>query len=152
MSTKASERPGPSAFFVDDHRRCDQLWGRIESLVEAGEEGAAREAWNAFEAAMQRHFSMEEEVLFPAVEAATGMGGGMGPTAVMRAEHDQMKGVLAQMGQAAAGDLQELLDHGDTLLMLIQQHNTKEEGILYPMCDQTLQPVWSQIAEKLDQY
>ena len=42
---------------------------------------------------MLRHFEMEEAVLFPAFEEATGMT--QGPTMVMHAEHVQMKGVLA---------------------------------------------------------
>ena len=31
-----------------------------------------------------------------------------------------------------------MLDHGDTLLMIAQQHNVKEENILYPMADDAL--------------
>jgi len=81
---------GPKAFFEGDHRRCDALWSQVEGAVDAGaDEGAA---WRAFADAMERHFQMEEEVLFPRLEERTGMPPGAGPTAVMRAEHAQMRG------------------------------------------------------------
>ena len=40
----------------------------------------------------RRHFDAEEAILFPAFEAHTGMS--MGPTRVMRNEHDQMRELL----------------------------------------------------------
>jgi len=77
-------------------------------------------------------------VIFPAFEQATGMTDG-GPTSVMRSEHAQMRGLIEQMGVAADADnYDELVDIGDTLLMLTQQHNQKEEQMLYPMCDRAL--------------
>jgi hemerythrin-like domain-containing protein len=95
---------------------------------------------------------MEEEVLFPAFEQATGMTDG-GPTFVMRSEHDQMRGLLEQMETAAdGGDRDELIDLGDTLLMLIQQHNQKEEQMLYPLAEQALGADWAKIRERLIEY
>lgn len=138
----------PSAFFTEDHRECDALWAELEAAPE--ERGL--ELWRGFDAALRRHFAMEEEVLFPALEDATGMHG-PGPTMVMRNEHAQMRALLDQMEAAAAsGDLQTVLDHGDTLLMLIQQHNVKEEGMLYPLADQALEPQWEQLEARLAQY
>ena len=95
---------------------------------------------------------MEEEILFPAIEEKTGMVN-QGPTAVMRMEHEQMRGVLDQMAQAIeAGDFQATLDQGDTLLMPIQQHNIKEEGVLYPMADQVLGEGWEALANQLKNF
>jgi iron-sulfur cluster repair protein YtfE (RIC family) len=138
-------------FFSHDHRVCDDIWGEIEAMGD-GDPARALARWKAFEAAMLRHFAMEEEVLFPAFEDATGMHGG-GPTAVMRMEHVQMKKVLEQMAQAAArSDVQGLLDQGDTLLMLIQQHNVKEEGMLYPMADRALAARLADLMSRLAAY
>ena len=143
---------GPDAFFTDDHRACDTVWAELESALDADNEALARTLWPEFDKALRRHFDMEEEVLFPALEQATGMPG-MGPTQVMRQEHAQMRTVLDQMAEeVAAGNLQDLLDHGDTLLMLIQQHNIKEENILYPMADQTLSAEWPTLTEQLAKY
>ncbi len=147
MTTK-----GPSDFFTSDHRRCDKEWAELEGAADCGKLDEAAKCWAIVDASMRRHYAMEEEVLFPAVESATGMFGG-GPTAVMRSEHEQMRGLLDQMGQAAAqGDFETLLDQGDTLLMLIQQHNVKEEGILYPLADQALAGQWSEMESKLAEF
>ena len=140
---------GPAGFFTQDHRECDAQWAAVEQAVDSGD-GAA-EAFQRFERAMQRHLAMEEDVLFPALEQATGMQGG--PTQVMRHEHSQMRAVLDQMRAAAeAGDFDAVVDHGDTLLMLIQQHNMKEEGVLYPLAERALSGSWQQLATRLAEY
>ncbi|MCB9576311.1 MAG: hemerythrin domain-containing protein [Polyangiaceae bacterium] len=136
------EATHPSSFFTEDHRHCDELWAQLE-------EHPTLEAWRSFDRALRRHFAMEEDVLFPAIEAAMGMHGA-GPTTVMRTEHSQMRAVLEQMGRAAeSGNLDEALDHGDTLLMLTQQHNAKEEGVLYPLADRATASLWTELRGKL---
>jgi DUF438 domain-containing protein len=138
----------PSTFFTADHRRCDELWARLEAAAD-GDEAAVPGAFAEFDAAMRLHLDLEEQVLFPAFEEATGMRGG--PTQVMRMEHAQMRALLDRMAQAAAsGDAEAVVDRGDTLMMLIQQHNLKEEGMLYPMTERALGgPAWSPVAERL---
>lgn len=139
---------GLMQFFQDDHRRCDELWAEVEKAVEAGEGDGIGAAFESFDASLRHHLTMEEDFMFPAFEAATGMSGG--PTEVMRMEHVQMRGVLDQMRQAlVSGEHQEILDQGDTLLMLIQQHNQKEEGILYPMAEQVLAGQWDELKGRL---
>jgi hypothetical protein len=51
-----------------------------------------------------------------------------------------------------AGDAQEAMDIGDTLLMMTQQHNVKEEGMLYPMAENMLAGDWSALATQLEKY
>ena len=139
-----------AAFFGHDHRSVDGDWALVEAAVETGDAEQIRNAWSAFNAHHRHHLKMEDEIMFPAMEAATGMTGG--PTAVMRAEHDQMRGLMNQMDAVlAAGDPQEMLDLGDTLLMLIQQHNQKEEGILYPMASQVLSGDWEALRKRLEE-
>jgi hemerythrin-like domain-containing protein len=86
---------------------------------------------------MARHLAMEEDVLFPAFEKRTGMR--EGPTEVMRMEHAQMRDLLEEMARAVtAGDQDRYLGLSETLNMLMQQHNLKEENMLYPMSDRVL--------------
>jgi iron-sulfur cluster repair protein YtfE (RIC family) len=55
---------------------------------------------------------------------------------VMRSEHGQMNELLAALAQAIASrDADAYLGYAETLLMLVRQHNIKEEQILYPMID-----------------
>lgn len=136
-------------FFTTDHRAIDAKWARVEETLGAGDAAAAQAAWAAFSEAMEGHFRMEEDELFPAFEEATGMRGG-GPTFVMREEHRQMRGLLSQMGSLMqSGELGEALDQGDTLLMIIQQHNAKEEGMLYPMAEQHIGAQWESLRSRL---
>ena len=127
----------PTQILPDHHRHCDDLFAAAEDAALRGDWGAATPAFEHFNAQMIAHFDAEESLLFPAFETASGMSGG--PTRMMRYEHDQMRGLLAQL--AAACDAQDSQGYGgaaETLLMLMQQHNMKEENILYPMCEQSL--------------
>jgi len=156
MSNRAqqSEQAGASLvdYFTSDHRRCDGGWAEVESAAEAGDAAATAAYWQRFESALLRHLAMEEQLLFPAVEAVTGMVNA-GPTQVMRMEHEQMRGVLAQMSAAVErGDADELIDQGDTLNILIQQHNMKEEGMLYPMAGKMLADDWPALRDRLEAF
>lgn len=136
-------------FFTQDHRTCDETWIAVENAAEAGDQAAMASTYAKFRGELMHHLKMEEEVLFPAFEEATGMT--QGPTAMMRIEHDQMRGVLGQMDTACAGgDGETLTDLGDTLLMIIQQHNAKEEGMLYPMANQHIPMDWADLKARID--
>jgi hemerythrin-like domain-containing protein len=122
---------------TDDHRRCDDGFVAVEQAVAAAAWDVAIKAFAGFEQAMQRHFSAEESILFPAFEQRTGMR--MGPTQVMRAEHAQMRQLLAAAAESlAAHDADDYSGNAETLLIMMQQHNMKEENVLYPMCAQHL--------------
>lgn len=141
---------GLVSFFIADHRHCDALWAAVETAADQGQE-ATKEAFQAFYDTTRLHLDLEEQVLFPAFEQATGMS--EGPTTVMRMEHEQMRALLEQVATAVAtGDLEEALDQGDTLLMLTQQHDQKEEAMLYPMAEQALGGQWADLAAKLEQH
>lgn len=119
------------------HRHCDELFVDAEAAANAGDWSRCAEVFGRFSTELERHFTTEEQILFPAFENATGMTGG--PTQVMRMEHGQMRGLLEQMAEASQSrQSEQFCGAGETLLILMQQHNFKEENILYPMCDQRL--------------
>ncbi|MFO1371406.1 MAG: hemerythrin domain-containing protein [Candidatus Competibacteraceae bacterium] len=123
--------------FANEHRHCDEIFATAEDVAHTGDLVGCRTRFQQFQAAMAQHFQKEEDVLFPAFEQAS--GNTMGPTRVMRLEHQQMREALAELDNALAnGDLEEFLGQAETLLILMQQHNIKEEQILYPMCDRIL--------------
>lgn len=129
--------PTISAFLTPDHQHCDALFAAAEAAAAQGDWHAAAEAWSRFQDALRHHFAMEEEVMFPAFEARTGMT--QGPTQVMRMEHRQMSDLLNQLSDAAARqDADAFLGDCETLLIIMQQHNMKEEQMLYHMADQVL--------------
>ncbi len=120
-----------------DHGRCDLLFSKAESSAEVGRWDECQRDTQAFVDGVLEHFAVEEDALFPAFEARTGMT--EGPTRVMRSEHEQMRELMQALLDAAAhADGDTFADTAETLLILMQQHNMKEENILYPMCDQTV--------------
>ena len=124
------------------HGRCDQLYADGENFLldEQIEEGL--ESIKSFLNEMERHFQMEETVLFPTFEEISGMR--QGPTQVMR-------NLLVRMSEAvSSGDREEILEVGETMMILMQQHNVKEEGILYPMADQHLASYREELIERMD--
>jgi hemerythrin-like domain-containing protein len=137
------------SFMTDDHRRCDDLFAEAEQAIGKGNLEAAQAAFGHFRTAVLAHFASEEKTLFPSFEAKTGMS--MGPTQVMRMEHEQMRALFNDAADALkAGDSEEYLGIADTLLIMMQQHNMKEENILYPMCDQHLSSELAPLLERLE--
>ena len=119
-----------------DHKICDDEFANAEQAALASNWSEAEVGFNTFRNGMTHHFKMEEEALFPALVSA---GGPSGPVHIMRMEHTQIKGLLEQMAAALAKkDAQEYGGLSETLLIVMQQHNLKEEQILYPIADQVL--------------
>jgi iron-sulfur cluster repair protein YtfE (RIC family) len=124
-------------FLGSDHRACDDLFASAETAAAQNNWDSAGNLFERFQAAMAHHLAMEEDVLFPAFEARTGMRAG--PTQVMRMEHAQMRSLLQDMASAVEACNQDgYLGLSETLNMLMQQHNLKEETMLYPMSDRVL--------------
>lgn len=123
----------------NDHHHCDELFIETENLVSKGKWQEARPALDHFITAIMKHFEHEEKTLFPAFEDETGMSSG--PTEMMRHEHQQMKQLLHNLDQAMnEQNSNAYLGESETLQIFMQQHNMKEEQILYPMIEQSCSP------------
>lgn len=123
-----------SNFLTRDHQRCDTLYAKAENAANEEDLPAMTHFCQRFLVSMAHHFRMEEEVFFPTFEDKTGMR--QGPTMIMRSEHEQMRNLMQQMRQAVEqGNADLLLKVGSTLVFVMQQHNVKEEQMLYPMAD-----------------
>jgi hemerythrin-like domain-containing protein len=140
--------PGIRAFLTDEHRACDQSFVAMEEALSSGDPEQARSSCAGFVAEMERHFRREEDVLFPRFETATGMR--EGPTRVMRREHDEMRGLMRDLAEAVdRGDRDTGLGIAETLLIMIQQHNLKEEQVLYPMAESHLTAQSDEILDRM---
>jgi hemerythrin-like domain-containing protein len=123
-------------FLTQDHRRCDEIFAAMEEKANSSL-ADAKELTNEFINDMEHHFQMEEKVMFAEFEQKTGMT--QGPTAMMRHEHEQMRNLMSQMKEALEADNKDkYLGLSETLMILLQQHNMKEEQMLYPMAQQHL--------------
>jgi len=134
---------------TDDHRHCDDLFAEAEQAIGQNNQAAALAAFEHFHTAMLAHFNTEEKTLFPTFEAKTGMS--MGPTQVMRMEHVQMRSLMDDAVNALKlGDFDEYVRQAEPLLIMMQQHNMKEENMLYPMCDQHLSAELPEVLQRLE--
>jgi len=120
-----------------EHRECDTLFATAEEAIALGEWAEANTRFLDFANETLKHFKEEEEALFPAFESATGMT--EGPTQVMRYEHEQVKNLIGNMAEAIEkSDKDAALSIAESMMILLQQHNMKEEQMLYAMCDRQL--------------
>lgn len=132
-------------YMTEKHRECDEIFSVAESAVSENNWQLAEQKWPAFAQELELHFQAEENILFPQFEQATGMTSG--PTQVMRMEHEQMRALVNDINQALeANNKNSFLGASETLMVLMQQHNMKEEMMLYPMSVQHITD-----AEKVDQ-
>ncbi|ABB45112.1 Hemerythrin HHE cation binding region [Sulfurimonas denitrificans DSM 1251] len=123
-------------FMTQDHRDCDEIFVEMENAVVSKSQDVLVK-FEAFYDALTNHFKMEEMVLFPAFEQETGMS--EGPTQVMVMEHEQMRELLSKMSKAIeGGDNNKFFGLSETLMILMQQHNMKEEQMFYVMAEQHL--------------
>ncbi|WP_457750348.1 hemerythrin domain-containing protein [Sulfurimonas sp.] len=139
-------------FMTNKHRECDYLLTQAEDLLEKGEFDDALAKYIAFKNETLLHFTMEEEYLFPMLEEKSGMGN-MGPTNVMRMEHTQAKSLFEKLDEAYnAKDKERAFSLGESMNILLQQHNLKEEQMLYTMMNSALAQDSQEIVEKLQNY
>ncbi|MCX7897739.1 MAG: hemerythrin domain-containing protein [Rhodocyclaceae bacterium] len=132
------------------HKHCDEAFAAAEAAASKCDWTQAQEQCAFFVRALEDHFRAEEELLFPAFENATGMIAG--PTQVMRMEHRQMRELVAAMRAALERkDEADFLGAAQTLLIMMQQHNLKEENILYPMLDRALAAQEASLAAQVNE-
>ncbi|TLD95112.1 hemerythrin domain-containing protein [Helicobacter jaachi] len=135
-------------FMTNDHRACDEEFSKIEELVSEGEFESAKNAFEVFKAHTLKHFNQEENLLFIEFINATGMSGG--PVEVMTYEHNQMRGLLAQLEAALeAKDSEAFFGTSEAMMIMLQQHNMKEEQMLYNMIQMHLGAQNDELVSKL---
>lgn len=124
-------------FMAQDHLHCDAIFANAGRLAADRDWDRAATEFAQFRSLVLQHFGAEESLLFPAFEEKSGMR--MGPTQVMRGEHVQMRQLMDAAGAALHDKDEDNYDgYAETLLIMLQQHNLKEENVLYPLCDQHL--------------
>lgn len=135
-------------YLTDDHRRCDDIFAKMEEQASNSLE-SARTLAEEFVAEMEHHFQMEERVMFVEFEQKTGMT--QGPTEMMRQEHAQMRSLFAQLLSAIdENNSDKFFGTTETLMILLQQHNMKEEQMLYTMAQQHLNAESDRIVAMMD--
>ncbi len=125
-----------SSALTSEHRRLDELWNETRRTVENDASAERITRLEAFGKELRRHILDEEEILFPRFEERTGTRAG-GPTAVMRMEHRQMEALIQELITTlgkGSGPVQ-VAEQTKVFSSLMDGHDKKEEGMLYPMMD-----------------
>jgi hemerythrin-like domain-containing protein len=129
-----------TGFMDAEHNRLRDLWEQTTAALKAEEFGRLHDLARDLIAAVKRHISTEEQILFPAIESKSKNNE---PTNAMRLEHRQMEHMLEQLKPLLtvaelwtgikAVEGQEIEPGA-----LIRSHENKEHDVLYPLADRLL--------------
>lgn len=125
-SRQTDSEPTVGEALLADHVRLDELMNSAANAAAADKPAA--EILDDFSWGLRRHIRIEEQRLFPLFVEA---GGPVAPTQVMALEH---RGIEQKL-QLLENSPQSALSTLDDLRRMLEQHNFKEEGVLYPMLD-----------------
>ena len=121
-------------FFERDHREIDAIFEKL-TFQDSKKDLSF---FNEFDKRLERHILWEESILFPAVTEVNPMIG-QGPVRIMNMEHEAIRHTKAKAHRAFEdGDLHQARENCEAVRSMLEQHNMKEEHILYPACDHGL--------------
>lgn len=121
-----------------DHDRIEAFERGAFAARAAGDFDTARALFERFARGLVRHIGFEEDLLFPAVESAAGFPAYAGPTAVMRAEHVDIRAAVQLLRGTIGDPSADAEPLRERLHAALGPHNEKEERILYPLADRVL--------------
>lgn len=116
-----------------EHAVIYRLLSHLESVCEEGDLRRTQILAGELEAALEDHARLEDELLFSSLD---GVLPPHGPLAVMRAEHEQIEGLLASFPDLEDGV--EACNNVRRLVAVARDHFAKEEQVLFPMAEQML--------------
>lgn len=127
------------SYLEADHCRCDALFAHLVACVARRSWEAADMAMEAFGRALRLHLKMEEDVIFAALEQR--VRGEPAPLAALRHEHHLLRGLAQRLAEAAAERrVVDFAGHADAFGIVLHQHSTKEDSVMYPIADRLLRP------------
>lgn len=126
--------PGIADTLAEHHQQFDRLIAAAQSAADKRDWNAYRERLALLRDSLESHIAFEERDLFPAFERASPQAGGV--TATMRAEHAELRTLLARLVAAApAVDPEGCGAELDRLRSTLRHHGAQEEGMLYRACE-----------------
>lgn len=127
-----------------DHDMHDALFAQACGQVIGHDWPSAARSLAQLRSIIGRHLEAEETLVFAAYDQV--VGSMAASTAILRAEHRQVAGVLERMiASLEQRDRSAFLKHAGTLRLVLQLHKEKEEHVFYPMAERLLGPVRERI-------
>lgn len=130
-----SQRQTVTTLLESEHRIIDEGFGVFRSGLATGVVAPSR--FDEAARALRRHIFIEEELLFPELDARSFSG----PIVVMVQEHGEiwrLLDVIQRRLEKGNYDVAALTDDIDALHNLLEAHDLKEEHVLYPTADELL--------------
>jgi len=121
-----------------DHDRLDALEAGAFAARTAGDYTTAKEKYRTFAHGLVRHIRFEEEIIFPTFEQKGGIPPTVGPTAVMRDEHIEIRALLDSISTQIDQPKNPVEELRRLFHQVLGEHNFKEEKMLYPGVDRFL--------------
>ena len=135
-------------WLVHEHSLYEELLTRCQDAVEMEEWGMVNRLFNELIANLKRHMTLEEEVLYPAYEAAPHAP--QGPTTALREEHANIVSLIRDMTRIIqtrdSGHVLESLSHLEARMI---KHHEKEEDIFLPMASHILNADRDELLQKI---
>lgn len=131
-------QPTVASIMGADHYRLHELWRQFELAVELCQIDAVHRRLGELSLGLRRYIDIEEAVLFPLLEAQTGIDGD-GAIGAMRSEHREIEHVVDQLDKLRlkrdCATILQIFDQPIEPMALFRSHYRKEEAVLYPLMD-----------------
>lgn len=140
----------PDNWLVHEHSLYEELLSRCQESVDMEDWNTADLVFHELVMHLKRHMALEEEVLYPAYEAAAHAP--QGPTIALRAEHDIIVRLIQDMARIIKSrDSDHVLEGLVHLENEMIKHHEKEEDIFLPMASYILRDSRADLLRKLDE-
>jgi len=139
---------GTENWLEHEHSLYEDLLSQCQDAVESEQWGTVDRLFGQLVSSLKRHMAMEEEVLYPAYEAAAHAP--QGPTRALREEHDRIVRLVSDMAQViksrGSEHVLECLVHLERQMI---KHHEKEEDIFLPMASHILDAKREEISRQM---
>ena len=114
---------------ASQHHQLDQFHEVFENALARGDAPAAERSFARFADALEAHFTLEEQVYFPALHGRDGAAAG--ELAELVREHEALRGGVAEIASALrARDLEACEGAVSTWLPRLVLHERREEALM----------------------
>lgn len=138
-------------WLIHEHSLYENLLSQCTEAVEIEDWKTVNLLFKKMVTHLKRHMALEEEVLYPAYEAATHAP--QGPTGALREEHDQIVRLIMDMARVIktrdSDYVLECLTHLETQMI---KHHEKEEDLFLPMASHILDAKREEISRQLAEF
>jgi len=135
-------------WLIHEHSLYEDLLSRCEEAIENEDWKTTDSLFGKLVSHLKRHMAMEEEVLYPAYEAASHAP--QGPTGALRDEHDHIVRLVTDLAQVVGTrDSDHVLECLAHLERQMIKHHEKEEDLFLPMASHILDANRDEITRQL---